>query len=320
MVNWKVFMRFLNIILLILVFSTCKAAENESQYRILELIPDLVTPLAVEPAIPDDFVSIPKNKQAGICDWVYLGKKEVIERFLEDGTVLEPFIKVRLSDAVVQTGPSSFSCDKFNIPSIVQNTKWGNFPVASWRHLLAEKVVYRAYVGLNAPGGHTLTFTLALPNDAESTDISRDHALWENFINNTKPLPEYDFYKINGFDLQEGHTIVTLSKQKIKVSAEEDKNGTIQIAIQPLTKHITYKKHSVQQTRKGGEWKYASPMLRLPMDLKVVNGNSTIIDNVVVSVLIKKVDSFTTPTSQLLADQIDVSEIKSEHSSNVNGY
>ncbi len=309
-------MKFPKILFLALSLSICFSQDVHSKYRIEELIPDLMAPLAVEPAIPEDFISVPTSKEAGSCQWIYWGKQEVIDQLFEDHkTVLEPLIRVRLTAYVAQTGPDSFSIDRdvIDFPHRIEKFKWGSYPVRAHRILIQNKVVYMAYVGLNAPGGLTLLFNLHLPESEQGSDLDKNYPLWENFLRNTKPFSEKELYKMNGLELEEGETIVEVAEEKLKVTAEEDKNGIIRVVFQPLTPHISYDDKESSQTYKAGEWKTATPMMRIPTEIEVVKDNNTIYDRVVVYVFVKKVDEFTIPTERLKAEpKVKVIELKSE--------
>ena len=46
-------------------------AQDANDLRILDLLPNLLCPLAVEPEIPSDFVAMSPDGNLNLCDWIY---------------------------------------------------------------------------------------------------------------------------------------------------------------------------------------------------------------------------------------------------------
>lgn len=165
-------------LLLICLCSVCYAKE---------WVPGLIRPLAIQPAIPDDFAVL----DTGGYDWVYWGKKDVIQKYLKDKhSLTEPLLRVKVTANVAQTGPDSFSSDNdvIPLPHKFASYKWGKYPVRELRAEFMEQVVYLAYVGLNDEGGNVLMFNLVLPDNELTTDLDKAQPLWDNLLKNTKGI------------------------------------------------------------------------------------------------------------------------------------
>ena len=84
-----------------------QAAKND--LRILELLPNLLCPLAVDPGIPADFVALSPNGILDPYDFIYWGPKNALKAYFKDPSSLKvPLIRVKLSEMVAQTGSNSF--------------------------------------------------------------------------------------------------------------------------------------------------------------------------------------------------------------------
>lgn len=305
-------MKFLNIILLMVFCSTCYANTDEVEtppYRTLTLLPDLMFPLPVEFAIPEDFVAIPLSEEAGLFQFVYWGKETEIKKFINNKPISEPIISVKPTVDVLQYGPDIFSIEMEKDPRFErihhkdEKFSWGPFPVYSRKAILNNKLINMAYVGLNHPdSGVVLMFSLILP-EGEEASLNKTYPLWENFLHETKLLPEPDIYKIDGQDLQDGITYVNMLYEKLKLTAEENKHGKIQITSCPLSKGVNLEVCKIKQGLMGGEWKRKAPLIKLCCRLNAKNEKvSEVVEWPVLSVLVKRVDEFTVPTETIKAN------------------
>ena len=88
-----------------------KATQNATNdLRILDLLPNLLCPFAVDPGIPADFVALSPRGTLDPYDWIYWGPKDVLKAYFENPASLKtPLIRVKLSANVAQTGPNSFN-------------------------------------------------------------------------------------------------------------------------------------------------------------------------------------------------------------------
>ena len=72
--------------------------EAKNDLRILELLPNLLCPLAVDPGIPADFIALSPKGTLDPYDWIYWGPKDVLKAYFEDPASLKvPLIRVKLS-------------------------------------------------------------------------------------------------------------------------------------------------------------------------------------------------------------------------------
>src|ERR1700722_11400088 len=72
--------------------------ETKNDLRILELLPNLLCPLAVDPSIPADFVALSPRGTLDPYDWIYWGSKDVLKAYFENPASLnKPVIRVKLS-------------------------------------------------------------------------------------------------------------------------------------------------------------------------------------------------------------------------------
>ena len=166
-------------------------------YRIEQLLPNLIIPFAIEPAIPDNFVAMTPNGNLDCCDWIYWGPEEVLKNYFEDPTSLKiSVLRVKLSANVAQNGPNSFTGD--NDPSIklmeknglakFSTFRWNNYPVQAWEAQLTKyqkRKIFMAYVGLNnRSAGWTLMFNLVYPENQDNPTPSQ-YALWDTLMRET---------------------------------------------------------------------------------------------------------------------------------------
>ena len=90
--------------------------DAKNDLRILELLPNLLCPLAVDPGIPADFIALSPSGTLDPYDWIYWGPKDVLKAYFENPTSLKvPIIRVKLSANVAQTGPNSFHKASWNL-------------------------------------------------------------------------------------------------------------------------------------------------------------------------------------------------------------
>jgi hypothetical protein len=154
-----------------------KATQNEkNDLRILDLLPNLLCPLAVDPGIPADFVALSPRGTLDPYDWIYWGPKDVLIAYFENPASLKtPLIRVKLSANVAQTGPNSFNNEGSNesLKMLEKEdpkgfasfeTQWGDYPVLAIRTKMEGQLIFMAWVGLNDPeAGWTLMFNLVYP-------------------------------------------------------------------------------------------------------------------------------------------------------------
>ncbi|MBS0654392.1 MAG: hypothetical protein JSR46_01320 [Verrucomicrobia bacterium] len=282
--------------------TTDQSFNTSSGLRILQLLPNLCIPLAIDPAIPNDFVAMSPNGNVDVYNWVYWGPKDVLETYFKTDSLKSPVLRVKLSTNTRQTGANSFSDDakvdemKKNGPAGFLSSKmmWGDYPVHALQTTVMDQTIYMAWVGLNDPqAGWTLMFNLVYPQEEGHPD-KQDLALWENFLSGTKKLSEPDVFKVHGQDMQEGYTIVTLVGAKFKMIAEKrEKDGMLQVVVIPFSARNKFDYIDMEEGKLGTEWKYDKPLLKVIGNFNIEDGEfNAIVDRHVSSILLKTVPEF----------------------------
>ena len=295
---------FIHILLAgILITSGLSAkAASENDFRIQGLLPNLLIPLAVEPAVPDNFVALSPNGSPDLFEWVYWAPKGTSAKVLKDPTLLKgPILKVQLSANVIQTGSDSFSSE--NDLEILKNhapedfacirTRWGNYPVIAVRTRMLDKVIFLAWVGLNDPqDGWTLLFNMVYP-DTTGHPNKNDEDFWQNFIMNTTQLEEGDYFKALGQDLQDGYTVVKSAGAKVKMLAEKRvSDNTVRVLVIPESPHTTYQYSDMTEGRMGAQWRFGEPLVKVYGDILVEDKNFKCTINHNTSIFYKTVQEF----------------------------
>lgn len=173
--------------------------DTKKDLRILELLPNLLCPLAVDPSIPADFIALSPRGTLDVYDWIYWGPKDILKAYFEDPTSLKvPILRVKLSSNVAQTGPNSFNneeslkmLEKTNPKGFASiETQWGDYPILAIRTQMEGRLIFMAWVGLNDPeAGWTLMFNLVYP-DKEGHPNKKDRQLWESLLMKTTQLKD----------------------------------------------------------------------------------------------------------------------------------
>ncbi len=285
-----------------------EAKETTNNLRILDLLPNIVIPLAVEPGMPEDFVARSPNEVLDPSDWIYWGPKNDVEAYLKNPESLQvPLLRVKLSANVAQTGPDSFTVSiediKKKYPKEFEGGvhHWGNYPVLDVKALAEDKLIFMAWVGLNDPGaGWTLMFNLVYP-EKKGHPNKEDRDFWKNFITNTKQLSEQDLFKASGQDLQPGYTIINVGGVKLKMTAEKrQKDGKLQVVVIPSTPDIEYQYADMNEGLLGSQWNFGKPLLKVYGRISKKNGeNSQVVIDHVASVLIETVPEFSVSREEI---------------------
>ena len=274
---------------------------KSDEIRILKLLPGLFYSIAIDPAIPINFVAM--RPRLDPLDWVYWGPKEVLEAYFKDPTSLTtPVIKVKLHACVRQTGPDSFNIEK-EITELLKKqypednttikSRWGSYPVFAFKHYQEEKD-FGAWVGLNDPEGRgVLVFNLVCPKKS-SHPTNEDCELWKKFLFETKQLPEPDFFKAYGQDLRSGYTIISAGGTKLKVTAEKrQRDGKLQVVVTSVTPQTTFQYDKMKECLLGSEWKRGEPLVKVYGTVcKKIGEKKEIMINDVISILLQTVAEF----------------------------
>jgi len=279
------------------------------EIRILELIPHLLNPLAVDPAIPKDYVAMAPDGELDPSNWIYWGPKEALEVYFKDQKKLsQPIFRVTLNSNTLQKSLDTKkdfekAVDKIKHKGAKVQSKflghWGNYPVGAFQGELKKKKLFIGWVGLNAEKGWTLLFEMLVPENKNRPNTD-DIKLWKTFLEETKQLPEPQFFKAHGQDLQPGFTIVTVDGSKLRVTAEERKSDNkLKITVLPLNDDVEFQFKEAGVGLMAANWKKGEPLAKVWGTVIKTDGNCQIIDDLTVSILLKLVDEFTiTPEEQ----------------------
>ena len=306
----RIFMLLYSLFACILIMNPLIAIASQdtqdvkNDLRILELLPNLLCPLAVDPGIPSDFIALSPNGILDPYDWIYWGPKNVLKTYFEDPSSLKsPLIRVKLSAMVAQTGPNSFHKsfmeylkklkqeDPKEFASI--ETQWGDYPVLAIRSILEGQLNFTAWVGLNDPeAGWTLLFDLVYP-DKKGHPNKKDRQLWESLLTKTTQLKDGDYFKACGQDLQEGYTLVNIDGAKLKMLAEKrQSDGTLQVVVIPESSDVEFHYVDMMECEMGAKWKHGEPMVKVYGKIVVNNKNVESTTNYVTSIFFKTVQDF----------------------------
>lgn len=278
--------------------------DVKNDLRILDLLPNLLYPLAVDPGIPADFIALSPNGILDLHDYVYWGPKDVLKAYFEDPCSLKvPLIQVKLSQMATQAGPNSFHKsfmeylkklkqeDPKGFDSI--EVKWGDYPVLAIRNIFEDQLNFTAWVGLNDPEARsTLVFDLVYPNKKGHPN-KKDRQLWENLLTKTTQLKDGDYFKACGQDLKDGYTLVNIGGAKLKMVAEKrQSDGILQVVVIPESSDVEFHYVDMMECAMGAKWKYGEPMVKIYGEIAVNHKNIESITNYVTSIFFKTVQDF----------------------------
>ena len=189
------------IVCFLLLMQSAFAHNKVDEIRILNLLPDFVSPPMVNPALPEDFHLIQQKDDPYFSKGYFWGSKSTLESYFDDLSKLNGcIIRAELSPYVIQTGPDKFSNDG-NTQGLtaagfteisVNKGRWGIFP---YRELLSKgpkgRRHYQMWVGLNTPEGATLFFQFIYP-EYLSEPTQTQKSVWLNFVKKTALLDLHD--------------------------------------------------------------------------------------------------------------------------------
>ncbi|KIC73240.1 hypothetical protein [Candidatus Protochlamydia amoebophila] len=276
--------------------------EAKNDLRILELLPNFLCPLAVDPGIPADFIALSPRETLDPYDWSYWGPKDVLKAYFENPTSLKvPILRVKLSPNVAQTGLNSFNnqeslkmLEKEDPKGFVSiETQWGDYPILAIRTQREGQLIFMAWVGLNDPGaGWSLMFNLVYP-EKKGHPNKEDRQLWESLIMKTTQLKDGDYFKACGQDLQEGYTLVNVGGAKLKMLAEKrQSDGTLQVVIIPEGSDVEFHYVDMMECLMGAKWKYGESIVKVYGEIAVNNENVKSTTDYVTSIFFKTVPEF----------------------------
>ena len=271
---------------------------SANEFRSQELLPDLITPIGVEFALPSDYMAVGYHVEPSLCDWVYWVPKDKVEAFQTD-SLQQAVIRVRLSANTIQTSPGLYTEEEIRREMAsagvkvlaVEKLKWGSYPVVALEGEFSKHRGHVAWVGLNQPGGHVLNFHLFLPPQTPPT--ANDLKLWNDLLHNTKGLSEQLFIQSQGQDMQEGYTVITLFAGTAKATAERRLSDQKVLVTLTTSPHVEFTFDGIEMTRKGGgAWRFGDPIVKLAGTFTSTQDNSSMTDSFISNIFIKDVEAF----------------------------
>ena len=258
----------------LLCASSIEEADNQPKtLRIVELLPSFPYSLAIEPALPNDFVAMNESASGDPYKTIYWGPRATLEKlkkdrgFINRDTLDHAIIAVQLSPYVTQneieklkTSKTAFK-EKFEslmktfgkqLPNIRLKNEptqaswnWGPYPVHSCEWQADCLTLCMVWVGLNTPEGMTLCCALISPSLHPN---KKDLAMWHTFLQNTTAFPESHLIQALGYDLQPGYTVASFHGMSAKITAEKRRSdGMLQIAVLSLDADLQF--HSFRTVR-----------------------------------------------------------------------
>jgi hypothetical protein len=295
-------------VLLLLLVSTTVVSSQESLFekpRIVKLLPGLITPLAVKPAIPGDFEALSPGAAPDITSTLFWGNKGVVLGFFQDHSSLrEPIIGVQISMNLQQkAGAKGFAGEKELLKEmkshgykVVKSRKlnWSQYPV--WVVQLQtpkNKALHLAWVGLNAPQGSVLMFQLIYPEVWDQKQVQTID-LWENFLTKTEMLNDQKYFEANGMSLNPGSTLVDDEGAKMQVTAERrNSDHKLLVIVKPMDRYTEFELNEIKVGKIGGQWLRGQLIAKVEGQVtRNINGKRSVIPTHTTTVLIKDVDNY----------------------------
>lgn len=246
--------------------------------RILDLLPGIQDPLAIDPALPASFVAKPVDeKEPSFYQGYVWADKDAIDEIIQDPKkAKEPFFLLSISRNVSQVSADKFSFEEnfekdlttagfANIQ--VKRLSWGTYPVLAIEAENREgKKHYVAWIGLNAEpimdlpsAGVVLVVNFVFQGKEPS---KADLALWNRFLEETKPLPEREAQEAYGYEMQEEGTLFSRGKIKIKVTAKRV-GERVDVKATPLSPNTEFTIKHVREAPLATEWHHGKPSVKV---------------------------------------------------------
>lgn len=303
--------------LLTFVFLICFYSQVQSfeslfeKPKIVSMLPGLISPLAVKPAIPDDFEVLSSEGTPDISETIFWGNPGVVQAFLKDSTSLrEPIIGVQLSANLQQKEGKGWIGEKELLSEMkshgykVVKTKklnWSIYPVWAVQLLTPKnKLLHLAWVGLNAPHGTVLMFQLIYP---ETWDLKKAQSipLWETFLSKTELLNDEKYFEANGMSLKDGVTIVDDESAKMQVTAERRKSDhKLLVVVKPMDQYTEFDLNEIKVGKIGGRWFRGQLIAKVDGQVtRFLKGKRSVNPTHTTCVLIKDVDQYTVNLTEI---------------------
>lgn len=286
----------------------------EKKLRIQSLWPsDYVARLAIEPAIPQDFVmkKLPQDAYPGYFAW---GPKEFLDTcdFKDLDHIPHSLLCFNASLDAAQTGPTTFSDadaleDAFKqvgAEGVSRHTyMWGNYPVLQIGGTNHGKYLFSAWIGTNYCS-NVIRARLLYPS-MEGRPNKEDIQLWETFLSQTKPLPEPECLLVQGCDMQTGYTWQDGFGEKVLCVAEKRKSDNlIQVVLICQDNATSFSVRNITHGLGKTSWRGVQLIAKVHVDIskKLVEGGSIEMQATPINVFIKTVEKFSLNKEALVVD------------------
>lgn len=269
--------------------------------RIQELLPDRtwMIPLAIDPAIPEDFIAV-RGHQGASHKYIW-ATPEVAKSTLKEEKATGPLFLVWLSMGVVfDPKTQTFTGDIGTIDSyknmgftdvVFKDFRWGSHFVRTCTGKKGDTDIRLAWIA-QATNTNVLVVQALYPTEKPEASLEAGK-MWEHFLNETKELKGADFYRAFGQEMHEGYTNVTCGSITVKARAEfNSKTDQILWIVEPSSPHITFKVDHTQYGLLGGEWKTGYPLLKIYGRAIHRTKETYDVADIVISVMIKEVENF----------------------------
>lgn len=205
-----------------------KAAEKPTtrEFDGASFLPGMLSPPLLTFTLPADFVATPFGAKADMYSGVLWGTKETaakVKKAASFAAADSAFFMIRLSSDVGQEEDGTFSHEKdlektlksMGMKEVLTTKlKWGDYPVLTMTALRPDGTrAFTAWVGINR--GSWVLFCDFQTGRGPGHPTEQEKAIWNDFLEKTKPVTEAESWKARGFDIQPGKTGVTLRESGI---------------------------------------------------------------------------------------------------------
>ena len=188
--------RMITLVFTLTVLVQGLVSAEDKVNRIAKLLPNLETPLNIEPYIPDNFELVQPIEELESRQFLWLPKGE-FEKYLKDPNSQKgPYIQVLKQNGPVSKDfeksilselkgyfPENFSSSKLN---------WGPYEVISLRFAPTYDIEYQAIVDLKSKNGDYLIFMLMYKKTKGfgngNVPSEEDLKFWNDFLYKTRAL------------------------------------------------------------------------------------------------------------------------------------
>lgn len=192
-----------------------------SEFDAAGMLPGMLSPPLLTFALPADFVATPFGAEADMYRGVLWGTKESaakVKKAASFAAADSAFFMIRLSSDVGQEEDGTFSHEKGLEKTLesmgmkevkTRKLKWGDYPVLTMTALRPDGTrALSAWVGINR--GSWVLFCDFQTGRGPGHPTDKEMAIWNDFLEKTKPVTEAESWKARGFDIQPGKTGVKL--------------------------------------------------------------------------------------------------------------